>query len=62
MKLLVLVAGHIISQYFKKFSYTVFSTSRDVSNMQDTIQLDVRDQGKLEEVIDALIPDVIINS
>lgn len=66
MKLLVLggngMAGHIISHYFKKCStYTVFSTSRDVSNMEDTIQLDVRDQGKLEEVIDLLIPDVIIN-
>lgn len=65
MKLLILggngMAGHIITQYFKSCStYTVFSTSRDASN-SSTIQLDVRDQGKLEEVIDSLIPDVIIN-
>ena len=65
MKVLVLggngMAGHMITQYFKKCSkYTVFSTSRKASKLGD-IELDVRDQGKLEKVIDTLIPDVIIN-
>jgi dTDP-4-dehydrorhamnose reductase len=65
MKLLVLggngMAGHIITQYLSNCStYTVFSTSRD-STIPNTILLDVRDQGKLEELIDTLKPDVVIN-
>ncbi|MCM3117096.1 SDR family oxidoreductase [Neobacillus sp. MER 74] len=65
MKVLVLggsgMAGHMITQYFRKCSkHTVFSASRKVTNMGD-IELDVRNQGNLEKVIDTLIPDVIIN-
>lgn len=65
MKLLVIggngMAGHMIAQYFKKCSrYTVFSTSRNASEL-NSIYLDVRDQRDLEEIVDTLIPDVIIN-
>jgi len=65
MNLLILggkgMAGHMITAYFKqKSDYNVFYTSRD-KNDKDGIFLDVTDTTRLEEVINAIKPDIVIN-
>ena len=55
------MAGHMITAYFKqKSDYNVFYTSRD-KNDKDGIFLDVTDTTRLEEVINAIKPDIVIN-
>ncbi|MED4235882.1 dTDP-4-dehydrorhamnose reductase family protein [Priestia megaterium] len=65
MKILILggkgMAGHVITNYFKKKSeYTVFYTSRDL-NDTDSIYVDVTNLTKLEELIETIKPDITIN-
>lgn len=65
MKILIFggkgMAGHMMVSYLKKNpAYTVYYTSRDTED-RDGIYLDVTHQGKVEDVVEQLKPDVIIN-
>lgn len=65
MKILILggkgMAGHVIASYFQqKPEYHVFYTSRDPKDT-DSIYVDVTNSIKLEEVVEAIKPDITIN-
>ncbi|MCD1162387.1 dTDP-4-dehydrorhamnose reductase family protein [Peribacillus frigoritolerans] len=65
MKVLILggkgMAGHVITAYFQKNpQYKVFYTSRD-PECKDSIYLDITIPTKLEEIIESIMPDIIIN-
>jgi dTDP-4-dehydrorhamnose reductase len=65
MKVLILggtgMAGRMMKEYFmQKPIYDVFYTSRDLQD-KDSIYLDVTDLKSVENVIDALRPDIAIN-
>lgn len=65
MKILILggkgMAGHVMVSYFMKNpQYEVFYTSRDVKD-KNSINLDVTDFKRVEEILHDIKPDIIIN-
>lgn len=66
MKILVLgstgMLGHIVSHYFSKSDkYKLYSLSRKSLNKINSFECDVKDLGKLENIIKTTKPTVIIN-
>lgn len=55
------MAGHIVTAYFQRNpKYNVYYTSRD-PNEKESIDLDVTDLKRLEEIMVSLRPDITIN-
>jgi dTDP-4-dehydrorhamnose reductase len=66
MKILILgstgMLGHIVSYHFSKSDdYLVYNLSRRSNNQENSIQCDIKDLKKLENIINDLKPKVIIN-